>query len=125
IMPKTIKSYLSSVRSLHVDAGLPFEPCESPTIQRVIRGIRRYYGEQQRKPKMPITISILQMLAAIPGDLNTLGNANFDAVIKLAWVGFLRCGEFTLSGKERFDPTVHLTRSAIEFLPGIIAPTHI
>ncbi|KAF8804935.1 hypothetical protein BYT27DRAFT_7073300, partial [Phlegmacium glaucopus] len=125
ILPKTIKSYISSVCSMHVDAGIPFEACESPTIQRVIRGIKHFYGERQRNPKMPITITILQKLAAIPGDLATLGDANFDAVIKLAWAGFLRCGEFRVSGKDTFDPTVHLTRSAIEFIPGIEAPTHI
>lgn len=124
-MPKTIKSYLSSVCSLHVDACLPFDSCESPTIQRVIRGIKHYYGERQRNPKMPITLSILQQLASIPGDLSLAGGADFDAVIGLAWAGFLRCGEFTLSKGEKFDPSIHLTRSSIEFIPNIFYPTHI
>jgi hypothetical protein len=122
ITPKTIKSYLSSVRSLHVDACLPFDSCESPTIQRVILGIKRYYGERQRIPKMPITLHILQQLH---GDPSLLGEANFDTVIKLAWAGFLRSsGEFTLSNGEKLDSSIHLTRSAVEFIPNISQPNH-
>ena len=33
LQPKTIKSYLSTVRSLHVDEGLPFDACESETVR--------------------------------------------------------------------------------------------
>ena len=34
--PRTIKQYLSHVRSLHVNAGLPFDACESTIVQQVI-----------------------------------------------------------------------------------------
>jgi hypothetical protein len=124
-MPKTIKSYLSSVRSMHVDAGFPFECCESPTVQRLIRGIKRFYGEKTRTPKLPITLAILQKLTSIPGDLGLRNNLNFDAAIKLAWAGFSRCGEFTVPDGQAFDPTVYLTRNSIEFIPSIEEPTHI
>ncbi|KAF7331350.1 CxC2 domain-containing protein [Mycena kentingensis (nom. inval.)] len=59
VQPKTIKAYLSAVRSLHVDADLPFSICESPLVQRLIRGIKRFYGERDRKPVQPITRNIL------------------------------------------------------------------
>ncbi|KAF8803586.1 hypothetical protein BYT27DRAFT_7109636, partial [Phlegmacium glaucopus] len=125
LMPKTIKSYLSSVCSLHVDAGLPFEACESPTVQRLIRGIKHFYGEKVRTPKLPITIIVLQKLASRSGDLSLKDNLNFNAAIKLAWAGFLHCGEFTVANGQRFDPTIHLTRSSVEFSPSIEEPTHI
>ena len=110
---------------MHIDAGLPFELCESPIIQWVIRGIKCYYGEQKCNPKIPITIDILQRLVAIPGDLTTLSDATFDAVVKLAWAGFLHCEEFMLANKEKFDPALHLTCSTVEFIPDVNAPTHI
>lgn len=125
LQPKTIKGYLSSVRSLHVDAGIPFEACESATVQRLIRGIKRYYGERERNPKLPILLPILQKLAAVCGDLNLIENLNFDAAIKLAWAGFLRTGEFTVNSGKNFDPTENLCRSAVEFIPNITDPSHI
>ena len=125
LLPKTIKSYISSVRSLHVDAGLPFECCESPTVQRLVRGIKRFYGERVRTPKLPVTLPILRKLTSVSGDLSLRDNLNFDAAIKIAWSGFLRCGEFTVPDGHSFDPAVHLTRSSITFIPSIGEPTHI
>ena len=40
IQPKTIKSYITHLRSVHVDADLHFSACESPLLQCVIRGIK-------------------------------------------------------------------------------------
>src|SRR5882724_9814807 len=45
IQPKTIKSYITHLRSAHVDADLPFSACESPLLQCIIQGIKRYMGE--------------------------------------------------------------------------------
>lgn len=125
LQPNTIKNYLSALRSLHVDEGLPFDACESETVKRAIRGIKRFFGEKDRNPKQPITLEILQKLASIPGDLEDPFNASFDAAIKLAWAGFMRCGEFTLGAKEQFSPAEHLSRESVTFLPSIDAPTHI
>lgn len=125
LQPKTIKSYLSAVRSLHVDEGLPFTACESETVRRVIRGIKRFHGERERNPKQPITLSILQQLASVAGDLSNVFNASFDAAIKLAWAGFLRCGEFTLNRGEKFSAASNLTRGCVTFVPSIENPTHV
>ncbi|KIJ41762.1 hypothetical protein M422DRAFT_255072 [Sphaerobolus stellatus SS14] len=57
--PKTVKQYISHVKSLHVDSDLPFDACESVILQRLIRGIKRYHGEKDRNAKLPITINIL------------------------------------------------------------------
>jgi hypothetical protein len=48
----------------------------------------------------------------------------FDAAIKLAWAGFLRCGEFTAPNGAKFNPAVHLSRSSLQFLPSFDHPTH-
>ncbi|KAJ3783467.1 hypothetical protein GGU10DRAFT_273509 [Lentinula aff. detonsa] len=113
LQPKTIKAYLSSIRSMHVDADLPFDACESITLQRIIRGIKRYYGEKGRNPKLPITLDILRAITA-------------PAIsVKLAWSTLFRTGEFTLGEHESFDPAVHLTRDSIQFLPSFDCPTYI
>jgi len=57
LQPKTIKSYIIHLQSVHVDAGLSFSACESPMLQRVIRGIKRYMGECECSPKLPIMLS--------------------------------------------------------------------
>ena len=33
---KTIKSYITHLRSLHIDNNLPFEACESPQLQQMV-----------------------------------------------------------------------------------------
>lgn len=120
----TIKSYLAAVRSLHVDAGLPHTSIESPTTHRIFRGIKMVMGDK-RVPKLPITLSILQRLSAVGGDTQDLYNANFDAACKLAWAGFLRCGEFTIPEGAKFNPLSHLSRSSVEFIPSFDNPTHV
>jgi hypothetical protein len=127
LQPKTIKAYLSSVRSLHVDAGLPFDAIESPTLQRLIRGVKQYYGEKGRRPKRPITLSILQAITSpsLAGDLSVISNAVLDAAFKVAWSGFLRTGEFTLGDRAEFDPVMALTRDSVQFLPSFDTPTHV
>ena len=125
LQPKMIKSYLSAVRSLHVDEGLSFEACESETVHRAVRGIKRFYGERNHNPKLPIVLSTLQRLTAVSGDFDDRFNVVFDAAIKVAWSGFLRCGEFTLGSSEKFNPALHLTRASITFLPSVESPTHV
>jgi len=45
LQPKTIKAYVMHLQSGHVNAGLPFTVCESPLLQRIIQGIKRYMGK--------------------------------------------------------------------------------
>ncbi|KIJ37153.1 hypothetical protein M422DRAFT_260309 [Sphaerobolus stellatus SS14] len=58
--PKTVKQYISHVKSLNVDPDLPFDACRSVILQHLIRGIKRYHGEKDRNAKLPITINILR-----------------------------------------------------------------
>lgn len=64
-------------------------------------------------------------MAAVDRDLSLIENATFDAAMKLAWAGFLRCGEFTVPNGGKFNPLIHLSRSSVQFLPSIDNPTHI
>ncbi|TFY57507.1 hypothetical protein EVJ58_g6982 [Rhodofomes roseus] len=126
LQPKTIKSYVSALRSLHVDADMPFDVCESPVVQRLIRGIKRYHGERERNPKMPITLAVLQqMSAALPSPAQSAGDASFAAAIKTAFAGFLRCGEFTVDRPASFTPATSLTRGSVQFFPSLEAPAHV
>ncbi|KAJ8472984.1 hypothetical protein ONZ45_g16464 [Pleurotus djamor] len=123
LQPKTIKSYISAVRSLHLDADLPFDACESPVLQRLLRGIKRFHGERDRLAKLPITLDIMRRLSSIPSP--TFDDVVFLTAVRLAFAGFLRCGEFTTSRAGQFDPNVHLSRSSIKFVPSVGNATHI
>src|SRR5882724_10867789 len=59
LQPKTIKSYVMHLLSAHVDGGLSFSACRLPMLQRVIRGIKRYMGECDCNPKLPIMREVL------------------------------------------------------------------
>jgi hypothetical protein len=64
---------------------------------------------------MPITLDILNRLGGVAGDLSEIENTIYDAAKNLAWAGFLRCGEFTVGDRQKFDAAVHLTRDSIRF----------
>ena len=51
VQPATLKSYLTHVKSMHIEADLDFSACESPLVQRLIRGIKRYHGEKVLRPR--------------------------------------------------------------------------
>lgn len=117
LQTKTIKAYLSSLRSLHVDCDLPFTACEAPIVQRLIRGIKRYNGERAHNPKMPITLDILRKLCTALSESPAAIDRTMKAAMTLAFAGFLRCGEFTLAANVTFNPAINLTRGSIKFLP--------
>ena len=115
--PKTIKAYLSAVRSLHTDAGHAFEPIESPVTQRVLRGIKRVYGERERRAKLPITIDILRRIVALPRPADSF-SLTILAAYRTAFAGFLRTGEFTVR-PAHVEPAMVLTRGMVTFLPSL------
>lgn len=94
---KTIKSYMTGVRSYYVELGASKEDLEifhTPLLERVIAGIRRFNGEPNVKERHPITRPVLRaMLTRL--DKNTRKGANLYAAFCLAFAGFLRMGEFT------------------------------
>ncbi|KAG9023013.1 hypothetical protein FS837_006040, partial [Tulasnella sp. UAMH 9824] len=92
VQPKTIKAYL---------------------CHRLIRGIRWYHGEKDRKPRLPITMAVLIDLTAQLRPDAVPDDAVFDAAFKLTFAGFLRCGEFTVEKEGKFNPETDLTRRCI------------
>jgi integrase len=124
VQPKTIKAYLSAVRSLHVDADLPFTVCESPIVQRLIRGIKRFHGERDRKPVQPITRSILLALLAQLHPNIVPGHTTLYAAYCLAYAGLLRSGEIT-AGSGKSSASLNLTRNAVQFFPDFNNCTHL
>lgn len=64
---KTIKAYLTGVRSAHVDMGYEdLAVFHNPQLQRIIAGIRRLRGEAGTKERRPITKDLLlQVLSHI------------------------------------------------------------
>src|SRR5882724_2069506 len=81
-------------------------------------------GERERSPKLPITCDLLTRILASASHLNLSSRLNFEAATTTAFSGFLRCGEFTTHSSRNFDPSTHLTRSSVQFVPSIIVPSH-
>lgn len=126
VQPKTIKSYLSHLRSLHVDLGLDFHITESPVVQRVIRGIKKVHGEKAKRDRLPITLAILRLfLQQLSPETNST-HCVLTAAYTLAFAAFMRCGEFTFpSAKTPVNAGIHLTRRSITFIPSIEDATHV
>ena len=113
---KTLKAYVTGVRSVHVDMGYEdLSPFHSPLLQRVITGLRRMRGEAETRERRPITKDLLlQMLPYF--DRETREGATLHAAFCLAFAGFLRTGKFTYTAKDLSDPEFSqwfLTRQSV------------
>ena len=62
LTPTSIKTYLSAVRSLHIDRGLPDPLQAAPLTQRVLSGVKRIHGLHSRLNRLPITGTVLDRL---------------------------------------------------------------
>lgn len=91
---KTMKQYLSGLRSNHVDLGLPVTAFQDERLERVIRGIKRDHAEPHRRERSPLTRDyLLRILRQLHPPSYT--NKMLKAAFTLAFAGFLRVGEFT------------------------------
>ena len=71
--------YLSAVRSLHIDNGLPDPLFNCLQLQRELKGIKRVQGASPTK-RLPITIDVMRVLqrfflpdgALLPADEQSL-----------------------------------------------------
>lgn len=100
IKTKTIKAYLTGLRSAHVDMGFDdLSVFHHPQLQRIIAGSRRLHGEADTKERRPITKNLL--LQILPHfDTSEHDGATLHASFYLAFAAFLRVGEFTYSKRD-------------------------
>lgn len=89
----TIRSYLAGVRSFHVESGFPDPTENAKLLHRMLQGVRRVQG-QASKPKMPVTLALLERLASFI-DWSSHDQAMLFASWCVASGGLLRSGEFT------------------------------
>ena len=117
INPKTIKQYLSGIRSYQVDRGASkaeLDIFHHPQLERIVAAIRRLRPAAQPRERRPITRSILEEIVST-FDQNSLRGATLHAAFCLAFAAFLRIGEFTWEENMWGDDFAqwHITRGSL------------
>lgn len=86
---KTIKNYMSGIRSLHIDRGYnDLELFHHPVLQRIVAGIKRKNGDPDTRERLPITRDLLLRLLATLDQANQ-AQATLHAGYCLAFAAFL------------------------------------
>jgi hypothetical protein len=88
----SIRVYLFGIRSLHVDSGWPDPMLNKHRIARMLRGIKRNQGINRSKPRLPITLAILQCFRRIL-DFSRHDHRMLFAAMSTATCGLFRIGE--------------------------------
>ena len=99
VQSSTVRNYISGVRSLCVDAGASTESFYHPTLVRLLEGIRRIERDtdaRERRPRLPITVSLLDRM--IPTMGNSVKGAMLKAASSCGVYGLFRAGEITFKG---------------------------
>ncbi len=61
VKPETISSYLSALKSYHIDCHLSLEAFDTPRIALIIKGEKRLFPKQ-KATRLPITKDILEKI---------------------------------------------------------------
>ena len=112
LQPDTLQSYLSALRSHHVDRGMSLEVFAHPILDRLIAGARSLFPPAKRT-RLPISQRILASITPPPTSVEDL---HLNAAFKLAFAAFLRMGEFTYTKQQGMAPAftkTGLTRSDV------------
>ncbi|KAK3730981.1 hypothetical protein QZH41_020373, partial [Actinostola sp. cb2023] len=110
---RSIKVYLSAVRSLHIEQGFADPLANCVRLQQVFRGIKRSQGSPTPQ-RLPITDSLMQVIFKAL-DLKLFNHAMFWAACTLEYFGFLRSAEFTVPNLSNFSTSIHLQVSDLAF----------
>lgn len=100
VKPDTAKNYLKALRSYHIEKGYNITVFSDPRIDLLIRGGKRFYGEGDKKLRLPLTHDIL--LRVIRETRDDFNGINVRSALCVAFAAFLRSGEFTW---DTWDPT--------------------
>ena len=114
---RTIKSYLSAVRHLHIAEGVP-DPFQLSRhrLEYVLRGVKRCKSEKgsEGRERLPISPDILRRIkTSWESVLLTTDIVMLRAACCLAFFGFLRSWELSVPSDATHDPKVHLNVSDI------------
>lgn len=115
VKPEMMSSYLSALKSYHIDRHLSLEVFDTPRIPLIIKGRKRLFPKQ-KTTRLPITKDNLEKI--IKNKPVNVDELNIDTVFKVAWAGFLRLGEITYTGtelKKASSSATRVTRSDISF----------
>lgn len=110
IKPETLLSFLSALRSYHIEHELPVQVFQSLRLKQLIRGGKSFFPSSKAL-RLPITKDILSKIST-HSPINT-NEINLDTAYKVAWAGFLRLGEITYEKSELPHDSfqaLHLTR---------------
>jgi len=103
----TIKVYLSAVRSLHVATSHheTFSSQLTPRVEQVLRGIKKVDASKPPSTTgLPVTLEILEKMRRSCGstEISMRMYVTLWAACCLAFFGFLRCSEFTVSSQTEY-----------------------
>jgi len=116
IQVNTIRQHLSALRTAHTEAGHEATQLTHPTIERTVRGIKRYHGVRSTKKAFPITLPVLERIIDALDNYPSLAGGRWNSVtcaaaFCLAFAGFFRFGELTYN---TFDAASNIRRADAE-----------
>ena len=116
---KTLKSYLTGLKSAHIDLGLSTEPVGNHYQQRIISGINRFHCKLNKKEHLPITRCLLICILSLL-DENDPRFVIIYSAFCVAHARFLRSGKVNWAANDLIHAhTVfaqwNLTRRSIQF----------
>ena len=119
IKVKTMKLYLTGIKSYQLDLGIDCSAFSDPRLERTLQGIKRDHSEAARRIRTPLTRPhLLQMLSNLT--VHNYDDIVIRAAFSLAFAGFLRIGEFTYRPIDlQMGPAFHnwfLTKSSVRFI---------
>ena len=91
LRPQSIKVYLSAVRNMHLEHGLPDPTADALNLRRLMRGIKRVHGCPADR-RLPITPTLLRAFRHFLV-LSHHDHLTLWAALLLAFFGFLRSNE--------------------------------
>ncbi len=111
--PSTIATYVAGVGFFHKMSG-GMDPTRDFLVSKLIEGAKR--GSPVQDSRVPISVPILlELVSALPHVCSSRFEAVlFRAVFSCAFFGFMRVGEFAVSGTQSFSGGV-LAMSDVQF----------